>query len=341
MKTRQRTPGFPQKRKNDFVSHSFHNFHKRRECLNSNVDVRHSFDECEEEGQVVKKLEVKEKDLLLKYLIQALAPQSATSIKELLKNKCIMVNHSITTQFNHELANGDAITIISRRAKQRSFQHPHVKILYEDDNLIVVNKASGIHSVDSTNGGVENVASLLDLYLKKKNPHHRIYIVHRLDRDTSGVMIFAKTRFMQNKLIENWNQTIEKREYIAIVEGMLEADSGTIDNYLYEDPQKVVHVTQDSKLGLRAITHYKVLKKNAQYTLVKCELDTGRTNQIRVHMKSIGHAVVGDFKYGAQCDPLHRLGLHAENIQFQHPVTGKKCHYEVPVPQSFEDLFDN
>ena len=275
---------------------------------------------------------------LLPFLLDILSGQSATSIKNLLKHRCVAVNDKITSQFNQILQPGDWVTVVSSKDKRFGLDHPKLQVLFEDDFIVVVNKAAGLHSVDTTGHGVENAAGILEQYLKKKSPNKRIYVVHRLDRDTSGVMLFAKSREAQNKLVADWNDRVLERIYIALAEGKFDHPSGTIDSYLYEDDRKIVHSTQDSSKGLRAITHYQVLRENHDFSLLKLELETGRTNQIRVHLQSMGHPVAGDAKYGAKTNPIQRLGLHAKTIKFYHPVTGKILAFNVETPDSF-DIF--
>ena len=275
---------------------------------------------------------------LLYFLRAKLSNRSATTIKDLLKHQCISVNDLVVTQFDHLLKMGDVVCVGAKGDAQFGLHHDKLQILYEDDFILVVNKASGLHSVDTTGKGVENACSILEKYIQKKSPNKRIYVVHRLDLDTSGVMLFAKNREAQNKLVANWNDSVEERIYIAIVEGHVEPSKGTIDSYLYEDDRKIIHSTSDASRGLRAITHYETMTSNEQYTMLRVSLDTGRTNQIRVHVQSIGHPVIGDGKYGAKTDPIGRLGLHAYNIKFRHPVFNKMMTFKVDMPGEMRKL---
>ncbi len=286
------------------------------------------------------RIRVKESAPLLDFLMQKLSGQSATSVKNLLKHRCILINDDkIVTQFDYALEPGDIVSILSAKEAKYGLFHPLLRILYEDDFIMAVEKKSGLLSVDVTGGGADNAAAILDNHVKRRDPNKRIYIVHRLDRDTSGVMLFAKCREAQSKLVADWNDRVLERTYIAITEGVPEAARATIDRMLYQDDHMVVHVTDDPKIGLRAVTHYKVLSRNADNARVQCDLETGRTNQIRVHMQSIGHPLVGDEKYGAVQNPLGRLGLHALNIKFYHPITQKVMSFEVPEPSEFSALF--
>ena len=277
---------------------------------------------------------------LLEFLLQKIQG-SATNAKNLLKHRCILVNGSeIVTQFDRALVPGDEITVLSPKDAQYGLFHPLLKILYEDDYILAVEKGSGLLSVDTTKAGGENAADILDHYVKKRDASKRIYVVHRLDRDTSGVMLFAKCREAQAKLVADWNDRVLERTYIAIAEGCPSPEQGTVDSYLYQDDHMVVHSTMAPEQGLRAITHYKVLQKNDAFSRVQCDLETGRTNQIRVHLQSLGHSLVGDEKYGSTTNPIGRLGLHALNIKFYHPISQKVMKFSVPEPSSFAELFD-
>ena len=286
----------------------------------------------------VRHFAVKEPGELLSFLLGVLSGQSGNAIKSQLHHRCVYVNGKCVTQFNHALIPGDDVGMMKGSSARYGLVHPMLQCLYEDDHILVVNKASGLHTVDTTHGGVENVCAILDNYVRRRDPSKRVYVVHRLDRDTSGVLLFAKTREAQNRLIANWNDRVLERIYIAVAEGRLTPEKGTIDSYLYEDENMVVHSTEDPNRGLRAITHYEVLCANDEYSLVRLSLDTGRTNQIRVHLQSLGHPVTGDGKYGAERDPLHRLGLHALNLCFHHPITQKIMRFSVPEPSEFRSI---
>lgn len=284
------------------------------------------------------KITVEGESSLLDFLRLKLKDRSVTSIKELLKKRCICVNDQVVTRFDHPLKPNDIVCVGQKKDARYGFEHSRVSLLYEDDFILVINKSSGLHSVDTTGKGVENAFSIMENYIRKRDSRKRLYIVHRLDRDTSGVMLFAKNREAQNKLVSNWNETIEERNYYAVVEGSPEPPCGTIDSYLYEDSHKVMHSTRDSTKGLRAVTHYETVCTNGRYSLLCVNLDTGRTNQIRVQMQSIGHPVVGDGKYGAEDDPLGRLGLHAGTIRFRHPIFHKMMSFRVEMPEEFESV---
>mgnify|MGYP003296199295 FL=1 len=221
-------------------------------------------------------------------------------------------------------------------------KHPQVQLLFEDDQLLVVNKERGILSVATHPGATQQtVFSILKAYERRKNPRNGVYVVHRLDRETSGVLVWAKNQKMQQYMRAYWRELVTKRTYIAVVEGILDKKEGQIRTWLTEDRQN--YVTYSSPVddgGALAITNYKVIRENSTYSLVELNLETGRTNQIRVHMASIGHPIVGDRKYGNgnSLSPVDRLCLHAQVLEFIHPATEQLVHFESPLPKEFRKL---
>ncbi|MCQ2327875.1 MAG: RluA family pseudouridine synthase [Paludibacteraceae bacterium] len=221
-------------------------------------------------------------------------------------------------------------------------KHPQVQLLFEDDQLLVVNKERGILSVATHPGATQQtVFSILKAYERRKNPRNGVYVVHRLDRETSGVLVWAKNQKMQQYMRAYWRELVTKRTYIAVVEGILDKKEGQIRTWLTEDRQN--YVTYSSPVddgGALAITNYKVIRENSTYSLVELNLETGRTNQIRVHMASIGHPIVGDRKYGNgnSLSPVDRLCLHAQVLEFIHPATEQIVHFESPLPKEFRKL---
>lgn len=175
--------------------------------------------------------------------------------------------------------------------------------------------------------------------MKEQDPANKIFVVHRLDRETSGIMIFAKSEEIQAKLQENWNETIIERTYIAVVEKPIEKDKDVITSYLRESKALIVYSSNKPSEGQKAITHYSTIKKNAKYSLLEVNLETGRKNQIRVHMQVIGHSIIGDKKYGSTVSPINRLGLHAQVLAFTHPITKEQMRFETPIPKIFLKLF--
>ena len=207
--------------------------------------------------------------------------------------------------------------------------------MYEDPYLLIIDKHPGLLSM-SNNSRQQTVQTVLNRYLEKGGGRNTSHLVHRLDRDTSGLMVYAKDVQTQQSLINGWQQLVTDRRYIALVEGELENGCGRIQSWLTEDKRFITHSSPVDNGGKLAVTHYEVMASSNGYSLVECELETGRKNQIRVHMADLGHPVVGDHKYGSENDPIRRLGLHAYMLCFVHPVTGKHMRFETPVPALFE-----
>lgn len=218
-------------------------------------------------------------------------------------------------------------------------------ILYEDDCIIVADKPSGLLTMSTGKEGEITAYSILTDYVRSakggRNTRDkgRIFIVHRLDRDTSGVIVFAKDEQTKHALQDDWNETILERKYIAAVEGTLEYDEGTVASYLKDNPKSMkVSSSWTDNGGKYSVTHFKVLRSSGQYSLVEFELETGRKNQIRVHASVIGNPVAGDRKYGSASNPLHRLCLHASTLVFHHPRTGQLLRFDTGIPKDFMRL---
>jgi len=282
---------------------------------------------------------VTEPSELLKFLIRHLPGKSRNSVKSLLAHRQVMVGNSIETQFDFPLLPGNEVTINGERPAEEA-RYRGLRILFEDSSIIVIDKEAGLLSMASAKENTLTAYSILSRHVKIENPQNRIFIVHRLDRDTSGVMMFARSEKVQSMLQKDWQDNVTERTYIAVVEGNVENDEERIVSYLKENKALVMYSTMDAENGDKAITHYKVLKRNNDFSLLQVELETGRKNQIRVHMKDIGHSVVGDEKYGSKQNPIGRMGLHAQVLAFKHPVTGKITRFETPVPAKFIKLFD-
>jgi 23S rRNA pseudouridine1911/1915/1917 synthase len=282
-------------------------------------------------------LEVKENSALMKFLIQNLKNKSRDNIKSLLRNKHIWINNQAVSQFDHPLSPGQQV-LIKRKGNPGKETERKLHILFEDNHIMVIDKSAGLLSV-STGVEGETAISILSEYVKKENPHNKIFVVHRLDRDTSGLLLFSKSERIQSLLQNSWQTSVTERTYYAVVEGVVKKPADTIKTYLYESTAFFMHVTDDPGKGELAITHYKVLKTSAEYSLLEVDLETGKKNQIRVHMQSIGHPVVGDKKYGTGNNPIGRLGLHAGVLAFTHPETKEPMRFVSKMPASFLRLF--
>lgn len=275
---------------------------------------------------------------LLDFLLLKLSNKSRNHVKYLLTHREVLVNGTVITQYDAVLHKGQKIQIkrsIIEGKKQKSV----LDILYEDSDIIVINKPAGLLSIASDKEKELTAYHLLTDYVRIKDPRNRIFAVHRLDRDTSGVLMVAKNEKMKLALQDNWADLVSERGYVAVVEGQLKEKCGRIQSWLKETRTFLVYSSSRAGDGLEAITDYQVLNETAEYSLLNINLETGRKNQIRVHMKDIGHNVVGDKKYGAKTDPLKRLGLHAYKLEFKHPFSDKVMCFETQFPQSFISLF--
>jgi 23S rRNA pseudouridine1911/1915/1917 synthase len=282
-------------------------------------------------------LEVNKECFLMQFLLDCLPRKNRDNIKSLLRNKQVWIDGKAVSQFNHILKPGNAVII--KQGKLRDLPPENrLRIVYEDHDLIIIDKKAGLLSVSDGNDHL-SAYKLLSDYVKGQNPANRIFIVHRLDRFTSGLMMFAKTEPAQNILRNDWKSYITERTYTAVVEGEVRKTEGTISSYLTENREQVVHSGDDPSKGKLAVSHYRVLKTGRIYSLVALQLDTGRKNQIRVHMQDIGHPVAGDKKYGAKTDPTGRVCLHATVLAFKHPITGDLHRFESKIPGGFLKLF--
>ena len=282
---------------------------------------------------------------LMEFLIAKMGGMTKSSVKQLLGQRRVKVGNVVQTRHDFALKAGDMVTVSSGRGNSQ-LTHPKLKIVYEDDDLIVVNKQPGLLTVATTPGSKETtVMSILRAYVKKQNARANIYVVHRLDRETSGLLVFARSEELQHYMRQYWRELVTERTYIALAEGILEPREGKITTWLTEDKRNaVVYSSPVDDGGDIAITNYKVLRtakgdglEAKGYSLVELHLETGRTNQIRVHLASKGCPVVGDRKYGHgnESSPIDRLCLHAKVLEFIHPVTEKKVRFESPVPKEF------
>ena len=276
---------------------------------------------------------VKSAGTLLPYITDMLGGQSKSSIKSVLKHGKVFVNGKSVTHFDTPLNVGDEV-FISHEKGRVEFNHPQLKLVWEDDELIVVDKGEGLLSVSDSPTQERTAYFLLTQYVKKINPRNRIFILHRLDKGTSGLMMFAKNPEIQEYLRANWHKMITRRTYVALIEGIPEKKEDTIVTYLAENSRMKVYCT-DPENGKEAISHYNVVKSNDKHSLLEIDLETGRKNQIRAQMEYIGHPVAGDPKYSAQTDPAKRLMLHARRLFFIHPATGMEMRFETPIPKIF------
>ena len=268
---------------------------------------------------------------LLDFLLSAMPDRKRTTVKDYLKHRQVMVNGSVTTQFDQELKPGDSLAVNTSREFQ-TLRNPRLSIVYEDDDIVVVNKGYGLLSVGTDKIKTGTAYSILRDYLKRVDPRNKVFIVHRLDQHPSGLMMFAKNVKAKEAMQHNWNNMVLERRYVCVVEGKLDPPEGEIRSYLAENSQHEVYSTDDPDAGQLAVTRYRTLRSANGYSLVEVQLETGRKNQIRVHMKDLGHPIAGDRKYGAKTSPIHRLALHAMSLRFAHPVTRAAMNFSPPLP---------
>ena len=278
--------------------------------------------------------EVQDENTLMPFLLQVLHDQSRTAVKSFLAHKLVQVNNRVTTQFDTPLKPGDTVSVGMNKSAA-PFHHPMLNLLYEDEHLLVVEKASGLLSMGTERDKTKTAYYILNNYLRNKDPRNHIFILHRLDRETSGIMMFAKSKGIQEQLQHNWHNIVLERKYVAVVEGVMEQPEGMVRSYLTENAAFQVYSTDNPDEGQLAITRYKVLGGNSRFSLVELDLETGRKNQIRVHMHDLGHSIIGDRKYGAHGSPLGRVALHAVKLRFAHPVTRREMNFETPIPARF------
>lgn len=282
--------------------------------------------------------DVQENCELLPFLIATFRSSSRTTVKSYLAHRQVEVNGRVETRFDTPLCGGDRVSVFPGR-RSNLLRHPMLRVVHEDDALIVIDKRSGLLSMGTERERRRTAYYILSEHVKRVDPAARIFIVHRLDRDTSGLMMFAKSETVKRTLQENWDGMIRRRTYVAVVEGTLPRETGIVSTYLTENKGYKVFVTNRCE-GERAVTHYRVLKAGADRSMLELELETGKKNQIRAHMEYVGHSIVGDRKYGATSDPLGRVALHANRLAFVHPVTGAEMDFTSPAPAAFGALVD-
>jgi RluA family pseudouridine synthase len=290
----------------------------------------------------VRSFQVKEETPLQDFLFKALPELKKTKIKQVLKFGSAHVNGREVTWYKYPLKPGDKVEILGKEhaSAERSKAQLGLKIVYEDEDLLVVEKPAGLLTMGTEREKEATLYFMLTEYVrgKIKNERGRVFIVHRLDRDASGLIVFAKIDTVKRALQGGWKLAIKK--YYAITEGTPKKRSGTIENYLTEDHFKRVYsVSKDHPEAQWAATHYRVLGENGGYALLEIMLETGRKNQIRVHLSGLGCPIMGDEKYGAKSDPLRRLALHAYFLSFDHPVTGELKTFQTALPAPFKKIF--
>lgn len=267
---------------------------------------------------------VKKEMILMDFLLQR---YNRKNVKNLLKFKQVYVNSKPVTQYDYPLKTDDVVEIHKK-------EETSLEIIYEDNEFVVINKPAGLLSMSDGKEKEKTAYHYISQYLKKQNKRNKIFIVHRLDRETSGVLMFCKNEKTRNLLQEHWNEIVIKRGYVAVVEGYMKKQQDVLINYLAESKSQLVYVTAKEK-GKKAITNYRVIKQTKYFSLLHINLDTGRKNQIRVQLSNIKHPITGDKKYGAKTNAIGRLALHAHEFGFIHPRTKKKYNFKIEIPEAF------
>lgn len=281
---------------------------------------------------------VREETTLMDFLLKELSGISRNRAKDILVGHGITVDRRNTTRYDEPLHPGQVVRV-SKHKRSNMLLNKYVKIVYEDKDLIVIEKSEGILSMPAT-AKQYSAKQVLDEYFQKRHFKCTAHTVHRLDRETSGLMMYAKKREIAQILEDNWHDIVFDRRYVAVVSGQMEREGGTIESWLKDNKAYITYSSpEDPGGGKYAITHYHTLKTTPRCSLVELKLETGRKNQIRVHMQDIGHPVLGDRKYGDGNDPIGRLCLHAYRLDFYHPRTGEVMNFETPFPRDFMKFF--
>ena len=278
--------------------------------------------------------EVEREQPLLEFLLEKVKGQSKSKIKATLQGHGVLVGKTCVTKFDYMLKPGMCVAVSNTKRNLNILRSRYVKIVYEDQYIVVVDKAVGILSMAAGHSSL-NVKAVLDNYFHKSRQRCQAHVVHRLDRDTSGLMIYAKDMQTEQALERQWHEAVYDRRYVALLSGRMEQKEGTIANWLKDNSAYITYSSPTDNGGKYAVTHFYTLETQANYSLVQFSLETGRKNQIRVHAADIGHPVCGDVKYGNGDNPIGRLCLHAYVLCFYHPVTHEKMEFSTPIPQSF------
>jgi 23S rRNA pseudouridine1911/1915/1917 synthase len=259
---------------------------------------------------------------------------SRNDLKNYLKYEMVMVNGKVITRATEKVYFGDEITIYYQKKRIPEFD---LKILYEDKDIIAISKPSGLLSISNDKEKEVTAFRMVREYVRKNNPHTYLFAIHRLDQDTSGVLMFGKNEKIKDELQSNWNEIVKKRGYYAVIEGNFSGKSGTFRSYLKENKLGFIYSTRD-KSGKYAVTNYKEIGSNGRYSLMDVDIETGRRNQIRVHFSESGHPILGDKKYGSRVNPLGRLALHSYELSFIDPRNGKMITIRDDMPEEFRKV---
>jgi RluA family pseudouridine synthase len=292
----------------------------------------------------IKEYQVNKEIELLEFLYSVYKDESRNNVKSILSKRHVAVNGLPVTQYNYMLYRGDVVQVSKEQLEKinaklpasRTPQKPKINIIYEDKDFIVINKPNGLLTIESDKEKTDTAYKLVLEYMSIKDKHARCFQVHRLDKETSGIVLFAKRENVKNAYQENWNELVKTRRYIAIVNGYLDKKEGTIHTWLAENKNKMVYSTKNKEIGKEAITEYKVKKENNNLSLVEVYIKTGRKNQIRVHLKELGNSILGDVKYGG--NKANRLYLHNDKLVLRNPFNNKTLSFELSLPNEFNKI---
>lgn len=288
-------------------------------------------------NQELKSYIIQEETELLKHLISTYPSKKKPMLKQVMGGGQIRINGDVITQFNHPLKKGDEIQINwAKPSKKVKLQK--LNIIYEDQHLIAIEKEAGLLSVASLKEKTKNAVQILKEHMEAIDIRNKVYIIHRLEREASGVLLFAKSKEVQEQLQNHWEDFIIDRKYVAIVEGKIKETSNTLKNYLRSNKHNQVFIVDTPENATEVITHFKLLKQSNAYSMLEFKLETGFKNQIRVQMANYGFPVTGDKKYNAKKNPLARVALHANLIELKHPITGEHLKFELVPPSNFRNL---
>lgn len=289
---------------------------------------------------ILQELGVSKTQQLLDFLIEKQVRKSRNAIKSLLAHKQIKVNGKLITQFDYELKSGDKVAVMKYDQSRKEKKLKGAKIVFEDNDLIVIDKEAGYLTVSTDKEKSRTIYNVLNEYVKKSGRNNRIFVLHRLDRDVSGFLVFAKSAEGQEVFQKNWDNLVKEYIYTAVVEGKPEKANGTVRSWLTENKNFVMMSSPTENGGMEAVTHYKTVKTTGRYTLLDFDLETKRKNQLRVQMQSIGHPVVGDKKYGAPNNPIKRIALHVRKITIVHPFNRGKLEFVSPIPKAMQNMMN-
>lgn len=275
---------------------------------------------------------VKEPDTLLPFLLCHARGFSRNNIKALLTGHQVLVDGVCVSRHDHALLPGQTVALAPRQYRKDNLPFP---VIYEDEYLVAVDKPAGLLTISNEKERMNTAYRMVTAYVRQAQPSGRVFIVHRLDQDTSGVLLFAKDHTAKEALQRDWNGIIRQRSYLAVVEGVPPQERGTVHSFLRET---ATHLVYQAPTGKEAITCYRVLRRGRGYSLLAVEIHTGRKNQIRVQMSGLGCPVAGDKQYGARTSPLGRLCLHADTLVLDNPITGQPLKLHAPAPKAFDRL---